>query len=248
MERIHLLGIPIRGLDNSAPMDYTGRKPARKEPAMKRAILCFTRVPQAGKTKTRLMPRLTAAQCAGLHWAFLRDLSAIYAAVDADLLVAHTPDPDWECLKDVFPGALFFPQEGSGLGEKMDHALGTALAMGYDRCVLTGSDLPGMTKAHLQSGFDALDRADVTLGPTADGGYYLVGVKEESSFLFRNQTYGGGSVYENALAAIRAAGKTFCPALPCDDVDTQADLAGLTAVLDPGSHTAAYLRSLGESL
>ena len=211
------------------------------------AIICFTRVPRPGQTKTRLMPRLSGAQCAGLHWAFLRDLSEIYASLDAALLVAHTPDPAWEELKTVFPDAFFFPQEGNDLGAKMNHALNLALSMGYEKCILTGSDLPLMTAEHLLSGFEALDKATVTLGPTSDGGYYLVGVKEESPFLFENQTYGSGNVLENTVTAIHAAGKTYCPALCCDDVDTPEDLQKLLNILNPKSHTAAYLRSLGET-
>lgn len=209
------------------------------------AVICFTRIPRPGKTKTRLMPRLSGEQCAGLHWAFLRDLREIYASVDADLLVAHTPDPDWEQLKAVFPHAFFFPQEGDDLGTKMNHALNLALSMGYEKCILTGSDLPLMTRDHLLSGFDALNNADVTLGPTSDGGYYLVGVKEESPFLFENQTYGYGNVLKNTVAAIHAVGKSYCPALCCDDVDTPEDLPKLLNQLNPKSHTAAYLRSLG---
>ena len=215
---------------------------------MKQAIICFTRVPKAGQTKTRLMPYLSGAQCAELHWAFLRDLSNIYASLDADLLVAHTPDPDWEQLKAVFPNAIFFPQEGEDLGAKMNHALNLALSIGYKKCILTGSDLPLMTKDHLCSGFDSLDQADVTLGPTSDGGYYLVGVKEESPFLFKNQTYGYGNVFENTVAAVHDAGKAFFPALSCDDVDTPEDLHKLLKTLNPESHTANYLRSLGEKL
>lgn len=212
---------------------------------MKNAVICFTRVPRPGKTKTRLMPHLTGDQCAALHWAFLRDLSEIYQELDADLFVAHTPDPDWESLKTVFPAARFFPQEGSGLGEKMDRALNTVLALGYEKVVLTGSDLPLMTAAHLRSGFDALETADVALGPTADGGYYLVGMKAPSPFLFENQTYGCGSVFDNTAAAARAAGKTVAPASPCDDVDTPEDLRKLHD-LPPDSHTARYLSEIGE--
>ena len=126
----------------------------------------------------------------------------------------------------------------------MNNALNTVLAMDYNAVVLTGADLPAMTASHIKSGFHSLLHADVTLGPTSDGGYYLVGVKAESPFLFENQTYGCGSVYENTLAAVRAAGKSFCPSLPCDDVDTPEDLQAL--VLDPNSHTAAYLRTLEE--
>ena len=211
---------------------------------MKKAVICFTRVPKPGKTKTRLMGLLTGEQCAQLHWCFLRDLSGIYEKLDADLFVAHTPDPDWEDLKKVFPRAVFFPQEGEELGEKMDRALNHVLKLGYDTVVLTGSDLPLMTARHLQSGFGALEQADIALGPTSDGGYYLVGVKKPSPFLFENQTYGCGSVYDNTTAAVKAAGKTLCPALGCDDVDTPEDLKKL--IPDPASHTAAYLRELGE--
>lgn len=213
---------------------------------MKNAVICFTRVPKPGKTKTRLMPRLSGEQCAGLHWAFLQDLAKIYERVDADLFVAYTDDPDWESLKSVFPNARFFPQEGSGLGEKMNHALNAVLALGYEKVVLTGSDLPQMTTAHLQSGFDALEKADVTLGPTADGGYYLVGVKAPSPFLFENQAYGYGSVFENTAVAAAAAGKSVSPAMACDDVDTPEDLQKLMQTLSPDSHTARYLRMLGE--
>ena len=213
---------------------------------MKNAVICFTRVPKPGKTKTRLMPYLTGEQCAQLHWAFLRDLAEIYDSMDADLFVAHTDDPDWESLKSVFPNARFFPQEGDGLGEKMNHALNTVLALGYEKVVLTGSDLPLMAAEHLRSGFAALETADATLGPTADGGYYLVGVKDASPYLFDNQTYGYGSVFENTAAAAQAAGKTLSTALSCDDVDTPEDLQKLLQSICPESHTARYLHLLGE--
>lgn len=213
---------------------------------MKNAVICFTRVPKPGKTKTRLMPCLTGVQCAGLHWAFLKDLAAIYTQADADLFVAYADDPDWESLKSVFPNARFFPQEGKDLGGKMNHALNAVLALGYEKVVLTGSDLPLMGTAHLQSGFHALENADIALGPTADGGYYLVGTTAPSPFLFENQTYGRGSVFENTAAAAAAAGKTVAAAMPCDDVDTPEDLRKLVRAISPDSHTARYLRSLGE--
>ena len=206
--------------------------------------LSETRYPKAGQTKTRLMDLLSGEQCAQLHWAFLRDLAQVYEKLDADLFVFHTQDPDWELLKPVFPDAMgFFPQIGPGLGEKMNNALNAVLALGYDAVVLTGADLPTMNASHLRSGFHGLLHADVTLGPTSDGGYYLVGVKSPAPYLFENQTYGAGSVFDNARSAAAAAGKSFCQVLPCDDVDTPEDLRALR--LDHDSHTACYLRKIG---
>ena len=214
---------------------------------MKKAIICFTRVPRPGQTKTRLMGLLSGEQCAELHWAFLRDLNEVYNSMDADLFVFHTPDPDWEGLKPVFAAAKdFYPQLGEGLGEKMNTALNTVLDLGYDAVVLTGADLPAMTAAHLQSGFDGLRRADVTLGPTSDGGYYLVGVKAPAPCLFENQTYGSGSVFDRTAAAAKNAGRTMVPAMACDDVDTPEDLRALR--LSPDSHTHRYLSKIGVNL
>ena len=211
---------------------------------MKKAVICFTRVPRAGLTKTRLMPVLTPQLCAALHWAFLKDLAAVYGDMDADLFVAYTQDPHWEELKTVFPMAVqCFPQAGNNLGEKMDHAIRVPLALGYDRVVLTGADLPAMTAAHLNSGFAGLEQADLAIGPTGDGGYYLIGAKAPCPEIFAIQGYGGATVYENTLATARRAGYTVAAALPCDDVDTPADLAALE--LNPHSHTWQFLKQEG---
>ena len=211
---------------------------------MKRAMICFTRVPRAGRTKTRLMPLLSPGQCAGLHWAFLKDQAEVYRQVDGDLFVAYTEDPNWMELKPVFKMAReFYPQVGDNLGEKMDHALKTVLALGYDAVVLTGADLPALTAAHLESGFAALESADIAIGPTSDGGYYLIGTKAPCSAVFSVQGYGGATVYENTLSAAHAAGYTVAPALACDDVDTPEDLENLA--LSPASHTWQYLKQEG---
>lgn len=211
---------------------------------MKRAVICFTRVPRAGVTKTRLLPVLKPEQCASLHWAFLKDLSELYRQLDAHLFVAYTPDDDWERLKSVFPPAGYIPQKGKDLGEKMYRAIRKVLDLGYESVVLTGSDLPMMGAAHLESGFDALEENDVTIGPTSDGGYYLIGMKKPQKAVFRVEGYGGASVFENTVSAAKEAGLSVGLALPCDDVDTPEDLWNLARVVVPGSHTGQYLQTL----
>ena len=213
---------------------------------MKRAVICFTRVPKAGKTKTRLLPLLTPKQCEGLHWAFLRDLSTVYEKVSADLFIAYTDDPNWEQLKAVFPTAIAcFPQVGEDLGEKMKNAIDSILERGYEAVILTGSDLPCMKAEHLHSGFTALEGADVCFGPTSDGGYYLVGMKRLCPDVFENQQYGGSTVWEKTLAAAQGAGYSLGIALPCDDVDTPDDLRNLwSQIAYDGSHTAIFLEEI----
>ena len=212
---------------------------------MKRAIICFTRVPKPGVTKTRLLPILSGDQCSKLHTAFLADLSAAYQQVDADLFVSHTDDSHWEDLKEVFPTAKgFFPQFGADLGEKMHHALGHILKLGYESVILTGADIPLLTSTHIRSGFAALENCDVVLGPTSDGGYYLVGTRKSCEAIFRNQSYGGSSVLENTVAAAKATGLALSFAMPCDDVDTPEDLRNLPGQLPPEAATYQYLQQL----
>ena len=209
---------------------------------MKRAVICFTRVPKPGTTKTRLLGLLTPDQCARLHWAFLWDLSRIYDRVVADLFISHTPDPDWTRLKTVFPNAAgWFPQSGKDLGEKMHNAIAAVLAMDYEAVVLTGADLPLMRVEHLESGFHSLRNHDVTIGPNPDGGYYLVGMKQPHPEIFHVPNYGGVTVYENTVGAIEAAGLSWGAALACGDVDTPHDLRELLPSVDPGSATGYIL-------
>lgn len=215
---------------------------------MKKALICFSRIPKPGKTKTRLMPYLSGENCAKLHTAFLHDLSAMLKAYGLPCYIYYTgleKPEELQLLKDIFPFAAdFLPQQGNDLGEKMHKALLHVLSLGYDCCVLTGSDLPLMGAEHLDSGFAALEKADVTLGPTEDGGYYLVGIKKACYPLFSDQKYGEGSVYENAVKAVEMSGQSFSQALACSDVDTPDDLLSLEKSLDPGSHTAGFLRSI----
>ncbi len=211
---------------------------------MKNAVICFTRVPKPGLTKTRLLPVLTPEQCATLHWAFLKDLAELYRKTEAHLFVAHVPDPDWEELKSVFPSAGYLPQKGADLGEKMYRAIRKVLDLGYSSVVLTGADLPAMTAEHLKSGFAALEENDIVIGPTSDGGYYLIGMKKPCRDVFRVEGYGGTSVFENTVAAAQNAGLTVGFAAGCDDVDTPEDLWNLLKSIDPNSHTGRCLQQL----
>lgn len=214
---------------------------------MKRTIICFTRVPRPGLTKTRLMPLLSGEQCAMLHTAFLHDIAEVYKASGADLFVSFAPDPYIQPLYDIFPFAKgFFPQQGNDIGERMHSAIAHVLSFGYSKVLLTGSDLPRLTVSHIGRGFTALDKADIAIGPTSDGGYYLIGMKQANYAPFSGQSYGCSTVYESTLAAIRKAGLTVSAAPVCDDTDTPEDLRRLAESIDPNSHTGKYINQLGK--
>lgn len=194
---------------------------------MNKAIIVFTRVPVAGQTKTRMMPYLSAEECAKLHTCFLKDIRDTCAGADADIFVCYTPEKLEKRLYGIFGRDVpCFPQEGEGLGERMHHAIEHVLAKEYDACILIGTDVPEIRPEHLRLAFRVLEDQDVVFGPTTDGGYYLIGMKGSSRVPFENQIYGSGNVLENTIAGLETHGMRAGIAATLHDMDTREDLAG----------------------
>lgn len=220
----------------------------------KNALIVFTREPEAGVTKTRMMPAYTPEQCAEMHECFTEDIEAELERADADIFVACTQSGEGvpQKLKRIF-GESFaagraFAQEGAELGERMRNALSYALGLGYDKAVLIGTDIPEVDSEMIDDAFAKLDVCDAVLGPTADGGYWLIGMKDVLSEAFEVKAYGAGSVLGETEEALQRAGRRVGRAETLCDIDEPCDLAELRKkmALDPGSglwgsRTAAFI-------
>lgn len=212
------------------------------------ALIIFTRVPVPGRTKTRLMPYLTPKQCAKLHCCFLKDIASVCKGRGTDIYVGYSMPDGYSmlgghsmqggnspfvtgagCGMDALCGifgkcAGYFPQQGDDLGQKMYHAIESVLERGYKSCVLLGTDVPEVRWEDIQEAFRMLENKDVVFGPTADGGYYLVGMKAARKEVFQKQTYGHGKVLSNTVRSLEAQclsvglGKKHC------DIDTKEDI------------------------
>ena len=193
------------------------------------AYVIFTREPAPGKTKSRLMPYYDAEQCAELHRCFLRDIAHEMKRAEKrsafDIIVAYTGgEPVF--LKKLFgKKTIFIEQRGTDLGQKMENAITDVLEMGYEKAVLTGTDIPELRADAIEAAFDKLDNSDVALGPTADGGYYLIGMKEAHHEAFNARIYGVSSVFEETLSSIRDSGLSVSTVDKYQDIDTREDLA-----------------------
>lgn len=219
---------------------------------MKQALILFTRVPTEGKTKTRLQTALTSVQCVEAHCAFLRDMTAACTSPDQwELLVFYGDEGPLASLQKILPEQQkYFPQQGASLGEKMDRAITQTLSIGYERCVLVGADLPELNRNIIAQAMHTLKENQLVLGPTADGGYYLVGSTKPCPQIFSGQSYGGSSVFENTVAAAREAGLSLGTVASMEDIDQPEDLRKLAERLNrqPDSvcpHSRQFLRKLG---
>ncbi len=190
-----------------------------------RALIIFTRIPVPGETKTRLMPYLAPEQCAKLHACILKDIAAMCRKAEADIYICHTPEHKSGILRRIFGEcAGYFAQEGEGLGQRMYRAIEQVLAIGYSSCVLIGTDVPQVQHRDIYRAFDILERKDIVFGPTADGGYYLVGMKKARKEVFEKQTYGHGSVLDNALRSLEDRKLSVGLGKEHHDIDTREDI------------------------
>jgi rSAM/selenodomain-associated transferase 1 len=198
-------------------------------------LLLFTRYPQPGKVKTRLIPRLGPQGAAALHARLteevIRRVEPLRQAGEA------APHVCWcggsEAAMRAWLGGAWplLPQQGQTLGERMEHAFAHAWRQGAERALLIGSDCPDLSAEHLRSGFALLaDGQELVLGPAADGGYYLIGLRaaaQAQASLFAGIDWGTEQVLAQTLRRAAQAGLA-CALLPqLHDIDRPEDLAHL---------------------
>lgn len=213
-------------------------------------LIVFTRYPEPGTVKTRLIPCLGAQGAARLQREMTRRILGAAASLKAgcDLEVRYDGGDEAAMRRLYGQDLMFTRQTGRDLGARMQGAIRAALAEGAKRVVLIGSDCPMMTPAILREAFDKLATQPCVLGPATDGGYYLIGLCREEEGLFRAIAWGGADVLEQTLDRARAAGldPALLPALP--DIDRPSDLAfWRTALADQPARMAVVIPALNEA-
>jgi rSAM/selenodomain-associated transferase 1 len=194
------------------------------------ALVVMTKAPRPGESKTRLVPPLTFEEAAALAQALLVDqLSHLANFAGAELFVAFTPRNAAALFHALAPARFCcFPQEGRDLGERMGQAFQHLFTRGFKNILLIGSDLPPVPLQTFAAGYTALGAGrDVVLGPTADGGYYLAGMRRLFVDIFSGIRWSRADVLDRTLEKISAAGLTYELLPLCHDIDTPEDLVRL---------------------
>lgn len=193
---------------------------------MKKALIIFTKEPKPGFTKTRLMPYLSGEECARLHKKFLRKIrDSLTHTKSYDCFVCYAKAEGYDELKNIFKEDVFyFPQDGDNLGKKMENAFLFLFEKGYDKIILIGSDTPQIKKADIDESFLSLDTTEIVLGPTEDGGYYLVGMNSFSPEIFGIEAYSHEGVFSDTVDIIKKLGFSYGLIKKYYDIDTPEDL------------------------
>jgi rSAM/selenodomain-associated transferase 1 len=194
----------------------------------------MAKAPRPGCVKTRLAPMLGPEGCASLQAALITLAAAVATSVapGATVVAFDPPDAEDEIAGLVPRGVELVPQRGGHLGERLTAAVTDVHAAHRGPLVVVGSDIPLLSAPHLRSALAALAAgADVVLGPSYDGGYYLAGMNrpEPSLFDIPPSLWGGPDVLAATLARVTAAGLRYDLIEQLRDLDTPADALALAA-------------------
>ena len=204
-------------------------------PRNRKALILFAKAPRPGRVKTRLQPFLTPAQTARLGRAFIEDtlfLTSGFKGVARRIACDSGPgaarrDPFFSRLARRH-GVGLMDQDGPDLGARLRRAFEQALGEGMDAVVIIGADSPTLPVLHIRMAFEALKKVPAVLGPSTDGGYYLIGCAGEAPPVFDHVDWGGDKVLAQTVERLN---RRHIPhhLLPVwYDVDTLADLLFLS--------------------
>jgi rSAM/selenodomain-associated transferase 1 len=202
-------------------------------------LIVFTRYPEVGKTKTRLIPALGAAGATTLQRQMteftLKQVEQWVNLHGNDLEGDRSPSPSVEIrfaggdrtLMQDWLGSRwsYQPQATGDLGDRMRQAFQSAFEWGSTRVVTIGIDCPQLDAATLAQAFQALQEHDLVLGPATDGGYYLIGLRSLIPELFSGIDWGTDQVFRQTMTIAQAKELAIATLTPFTDVDRPEDLA-----------------------
>ena len=204
-------------------------------PTARSVLLVFVKRPTPGEVKTRLAVALGAQTAAELYRALVAATLANTApqADEYRRVVCFSPPEAEAEIASWLAGERRAAQSAGDLGARMQAAFAQAFAEGAARVALIGSDLPTITRGDVRDALGALDDHDVVLGPSADGGYYLIALARPQPALFERIPWSSAAVLEQTLARARAAGLRVHRLAQRRDVDRLEDLCAEWPALAP---------------
>lgn len=189
-------------------------------------LLIFTKSPVLGEVKTRLQPEYSQEQSLALHEKLLLNtLSLTESLNDLDIELCCTPNRNTLFFLDCenrFPITLS-DQQGDDLGERMAFSLSVALQT-YGKVIIVGTDCPAIDGKYIEQAVQALEEHDAVIGPAADGGYVLLGLRKFSIELFKDISWGSEVVLTQTKKVLNDLSWSYHELGIMHDIDRPEDL------------------------
>lgn len=211
-----------------------------------RTLVIMAKAPRQGSVKTRLAESLSLQAVTELYRCLLNDTIALAQRLDHVEIAIMCPASDVEDLsRAVADTVRIVPQTGQGLAAGLASVFADFATPGHQRVIAFNSDSPHLPASALETAFDLLEDCNLVVGPTHDGGYYLIGAKASHPGLFTSDGMGTENALGTLLMRARALGLSLHLTDPFYDIDVAADLSQLANELQrlPGKapRTAKWL-------
>jgi len=214
-------------------------------------LILFTRYPEPGTAKTRMIPKLGAVGAAELQRQMTRHIvSSVteFAGLHPTSLEVRFEGGNKNLMAAWLGAGFDYSPQGEGdIGLRMGRAFEDGFGSGYEAVVIIGSDIPDITADIIQKAFEGLKNHDLVLGPAGDGGYYLIGIHKTAFSranprLFNEIRWGTERVLSQTLAAAKELRLSYILLDTLDDVDRPEDLAVWHRALTPTLETSGKKR------
>lgn len=192
---------------------------------MSKLLIIFARNPELGKTKTRLAKTLGDDVALAIYYKLINKAQEITANLPVDKAVYYSSFIDKEDSWDNTKYQKYL-QKGESLGDKMHNAMCEGLSRGYQQIILIGTDIYTLTPKIIKQSFEVLNNKDVVIGPAADGGYYLIGMKKAQPSIFTLEKWSHDQVFSQTVSLVKDAQLTYGTTKTLNDIDEPKDLMG----------------------
>jgi hypothetical protein len=191
-------------------------------------LIVFVKYPAPGAVKQRLAQHIGAEAAAKIYRQIAETIinnTVPNNAADYAVEICFDPKDDMHLVRSWLTSSnRFSAQQGNGLGERMRNAFICAFESGFKRVILIGSDCPDISRQIVLQGFAHLQQKDIVIGPACDGGYYLIGSRQQREEVFQDIEWGTEKVFQQTCDKIKAAGLSFGLLPTLRDVDRVEDL------------------------
>jgi rSAM/selenodomain-associated transferase 1 len=199
-------------------------------------VCVFAKPPVPGKVKTRLAQVIGAPAAAELASAMLQDIWAVVSSCAGVIpILAAAEEGRWPI--DVQPANLWL-QSGDDLGARMEGILRRAL-LDFPSAIALGADSPLLCPLHIQQALTKLENCDTVLGPSPDGGFYLLGIQRCPQGLFDDLPWSSPATLARTVERLQSHRMDVCRLAPLGDIDTPEDLRLLRQELQSGPRHVA---------
>lgn len=196
---------------------------------MPNTLLFFIKYPTPGKVKTRLGKSIGHDKATSFYKAFVEDVLDSFEQAGFNTIIFYDTSQPIDMYTNWLGDRQYQPQQGNDLGERMRLAFEVAFKLGHTKCILTGSDLPGLDPQIINNAFESLKIAPSCIGPANDGGYYLIGFQKKNfaKSIFENMKWSTDSVFTMTQSRLKIAGHAPIILPSFSDIDTKEDLIRL---------------------